>query len=373
MEAPYIRIDQLSMFYPVKTLGRLPGDLQQDDEATDPDSQAANTRKANTPGANTQRANPRGTKKLVKAVNQVSLEIARGEVLGLIGESGCGKSTLGRMLAHLEKPSAGTVYLEGESIAAMYARDPRAFYRQVQLIFQNPFDTFTPRDRIEKIMTRILRNHRIEANHSGRREFCARLLESGGLHPAEDILRRYPHELSGGQLQRISILCSMMLEPKLIVADEPVSMLDISVRADIINMLMGLAAQQNASVLFISHDIALTRHISDVIAVMYLGRIVEYGPADQVVQNPAHPYTRVLISNCVSIDSTKPAEPLPITGEPPTPVNPGPGCFFAPRCYQAREQCFREYPPLREEAPGDNKTRPHQVSCWNIPAGNSTK
>jgi oligopeptide/dipeptide ABC transporter ATP-binding protein len=332
---PYIKIEGLSLFYPVKGLARLPA------------------------GA--------GGKPLVKAVNQVSLEIGRGEVLGLIGESGCGKSTLGRLLAYLEKPSAGEVYLEGEPLSAIYARDSRAFYRRVQLIFQNPFDTFTPRDRIEKIMTRILRIHGIGGSAGERREICLRALESGGLRPPEDILRRYPHELSGGQLQRISILCSMMLKPGLVVADEPVSMLDISVRADIINMLMGLSARRNASVVFISHDIALTRHISHTIAVMYLGRIVEYGPADLVAEEPQHPYTRVLISNCVSIDDAGGKEPLPISGEPPTPVNPGPGCFFAPRCYQAREQCFREYPPMVRLTPraGENRDRDHYAACWN--------
>jgi oligopeptide/dipeptide ABC transporter ATP-binding protein len=348
---PYVKIENLSMFYPVKAAARLPEGLREK------------------PGEPAERGS-RG-KRLVKAVNQVSLEIDRGEVLGLIGESGCGKSTLGRMLAYLEKPSAGTVYLDGESMGDRYARDSRAFYRVVQLIFQNPFDTFTPRDRIEKIMTRTLRNHRIGKDDRERRTLCIRSLESGGLLPPEDILRRYPHELSGGQLQRISILCSMLLEPTLVVADEPVSMLDISVRADIINMLMDLSAKRNAAVVFISHDIALTRHISHTIAVMYLGRIVEYGPADRVVQNPVHPYTRVLISNCVSIDAAEAREPLPITGEPPTPVNPGPGCFFAPRCYQARERCFREYPPMGSaEPPGDEdsrggRRRTHRVSCWN--------
>lgn len=327
---PYIRIDNLSVVYPARGISG------------------------------------RG---LVKAVNQVSLEIDRGEVLGLIGESGCGKSTLGRMLAYLEKPSAGEVSLDGRSLSALHGGDSRGFYRTVQLIFQNPFDAFTPRDRIEKIMTRILRNHRIGADDGERRRLCVKTLESGGLVPPEDILRRYPHELSGGQLQRISILCSMMLEPKLVIADEPVSMLDISVRADIINMLIRLSTRGNASVVFISHDIALTRHISHTIAVMYLGRIVEYGPADEVTENPRHPYTRVLISNCASIDTPEGAEPLPITGEPPTPVNPGPGCFFAPRCYQAREQCFRAYPPMEPVQPagggGGGSARVHRVSCWN--------
>ena len=296
-------------------------------------------------------------KKWVKAVDAVSLDIQKGEILGIIGESGCGKSTLGKLLTRLEEPTSGDVRIGGVSTKEMIRKDPKQFRRQVQIVFQNPFDTFTPRDTIEKILMRPLRNHHIGANDAERRQICLQGLESGGLRPAEDIMTRYPHELSGGQLQRISIIRSMFLKPSFIIADEPVSMLDVSVRAEIIRMLQELSREHNAAVAFISHDIALTRYISDRIAVMYLGRIVEYGDADDVISNPQHPYTRALISNCSSIDPDEKTEPIEIQGEPPTPINPGPGCYFAPRCYMACEACFKAYPDVTQFPNG------HYAAC----------
>lgn len=283
-------------------------------------------------------------KQWVKAVDSVNLNLVRGEVLGVIGESGCGKSTLGRLLTRLEDPTSGDVYLDGESTGALLSRSPKAFRRKVQIIFQNPYDTFTPRDTIKKILFRVLRNHCIGAGDEERLNICRKALETGGLRPADDILLRFPHELSGGQLQRISIIRAMFLQPEFIIADEPVSMLDVSVRADIINMLLDLARKKGTTVLFISHDIALTRYLSDHIAVMYLGRIVEYGTAEDVIQSPLHPYTKTLLSNCASIDPGEEMRIISIEGEPPTPINPGPGCYFASRCYKAQEKCFLSYP-----------------------------
>lgn len=290
------------------------------------------------------KARATGKKNWIKAVDGVSLSIKKGEILGIIGESGCGKSTLGRILTRLEKPTKGDCFINGVSTAAMIKKDAKEFHKTVQIVFQNPFDTFTPRDTIGKILMRPLKNYKIGKNDQERYQICLKGLEQGGLRPAEDIMKRFPHELSGGQLQRISIIRSMFLNPQFIIADEPVSMLDVSVRADIINMLIDLSRNQGAAVLFISHDIALTRYISDYIAVMYLGRVVEYGTADDVIKNPQHPYTKALISNCASIDPEEKVQNIAIEGEPPTPLNPGPGCYFEPRCYCACETCRQSYP-----------------------------
>lgn len=290
------------------------------------------------------KAKATGKKNWIKAVDGVSLSIKKGEILGIIGESGCGKSTLGRILTRLEKPTKGDCFINGVSTGAMIKKDAKEFHKTVQIVFQNPFDTFTPRDTIGKILMRPLKNYKIGKNDQERYQICLKGLEQGGLRPAEDIMKRFPHELSGGQLQRISIIRSMFLNPQFIIADEPVSMLDVSVRADIINMLIDLSRNQGAAVLFISHDIALTRYISDYIAVMYLGRVVEYGTADDVIKNLQHPYTKALISNCASIDPEEKVQNIAIEGEPPTPLNPGPGCFFEPRCYCACETCRQSYP-----------------------------
>ena len=290
------------------------------------------------------KAKATGKKNWIKAVDGVSLSIKKGEILGIIGDSGCGKSTLGRILTRLEKPTKGDCFINGVSTGAMIKKDAKEFHKTVQIVFQNPFDTFTPRDTIGKILMRPLKNYKIGKNDQERYQICLKGLEQGGLRPAEDIMKRFPHELSGGQLQRISIIRSMFLNPQFIIADEPVSMLDVSVRADIINMLIDLSRNQGAAVLFISHDIALTRYISDYIAVMYLGRVVEYGTADDVIKNPQHPYTKALISNCASIDPEEKVQNIAIEGEPPTPLNPGPGCYFEPRCYCACETCRQSYP-----------------------------
>ena len=283
-------------------------------------------------------------KQTIKAVDGVSLHISRGEILGVIGESGCGKSTLGRLLIALEPPSGGKILLDGQDQQDLIRQDNLAFRRRCQIIFQNPYDTFDPRYRIENVFQTTMKLHKIGRDAAERRRMAVDILEKGGLRPGEDFLSRFPHELSGGQLQRIAILNSMILNPSFLVCDEPISMLDVSIRADILNMISRLKTEYDTAMVFISHDIITTRYISDRIAVMYLGRIVETGETDEVLYNPRHPYTQVLISNCGSIDKFGQEGRIVIKGEPPTPINTGPGCYFAPRCRHATERCMREYP-----------------------------
>ncbi|MBQ9210633.1 MAG: ABC transporter ATP-binding protein [Clostridia bacterium] len=292
----------------------------------------------------------------VKAVDGVSFALKAGETLSIIGESGCGKSTLGRLLVQLETQDAGNLTLAGQDAVALHRKDPLAFKRAAQIVFQNPFDAFNPRFTILKSMLRPLKIHGIGRNDGERKELCRQALVSAGLTPPDDFLRRFPHELSGGQLQRISILRSMLLEPRFMVADEPVSMLDVSVRADVMNLLQRLTSQRHMALVFISHDLATTRYIADRIAVMYLGRFVEIGASEEVLNHPLHPYTRALLSACGSVDQES-FDPIEIAGEPPVPIGAGPGCYFAPRCFEAGPECGENYPPLMELAPG------HFVSC----------
>ncbi len=288
---------------------------------------------------------------LVKAVDGVSFELHKGEILGVIGESGCGKSTLGRLLTKLEPMTSGDILINGKSISRINTskkNERLSFCKTVQLIFQNPFECVDPRETIERVLITPLRLHSIGEDDSDRRRLCIEALETAGLRPAEDFLSRYPYELSGGQLQRIAIMRAMLLDPAFVVADEAISMLDVSIRADILNLLEEQTKKKHACMVFISHDIATTRYISDKVAVMYLGRIVEYGRTDEVMHNPIHPYTRALISNSASIDPEEQRQIIEIQGEPPSPIGTGPGCHFALRCYMRGERCNSEYPPMTE-------------------------
>ena len=290
-----------------------------------------------------------GTYPPVKAVDGVSFDLAEGEVLGVIGESGCGKSTLGRLLVQLEQQTSGELLVDGQDVARLMKQDPRAFKRTAQIVFQNPFDTFNPRFTILKSMLRPLIIHAIGKDEAERIALCEAALESAGLTPARDYLARYPHELSGGQLQRISTLRAMMLKPKFLVADEPVSMLDVSIRADVMNLLMRLTQEQHMAMVLISHDLATTRYIADRIAVMYLGRFVEVGPTEEVLAQPAHPYTQALLSNCGSIEHMESFQPLSICA----PVLPHLSCVlgnlsrFERDCAGASRQLCPV--PLKEE------------------------
>lgn len=302
----------------------------------------------------------KNNKTIVKALNGVSFSLESGKVLGIIGESGCGKSTLGRLLISLEKSTNGYIEFQGERIEDLIKKDQLGFRRQCQMIFQNPFDTFDPRNTIGKILMETLKIHSIGRTKEEQRNICIDVMEQCGMNPAMDYLNRYPHELSGGQLQRISVIRSILLSPKLIIADEPVSMLDVSVRADIINTLSKFTKDQRAAMIFISHDIATTRYISDEIAVMYLGKIVEIGNVNQIISNPKHPYTKVLISNCGSIDPFQSRNIIKISGEPPKPVDLQQGCYFASRCYKKCDKCTSAYPQMIEIE------KNHYASCFYL-------
>jgi peptide/nickel transport system ATP-binding protein len=291
----------------------------------------------------------------VKAVDHVSFTIQPGETLGLVGESGCGKTTLARAIVRLLKPSAGSIWLAGEDIAALSAAQMRARRRICQMIFQDPFSSLDPRLTIAQIIGESLEIHRLGATPAERARRIAELLAVVGLDPAQ--AQRYPHEFSGGQRQRIGIARALAVEPKLIVCDEPVSALDVSVQAQIINLLQDLQRERAMAYLFVAHDLAVIEHISHRVMVMYLGKIVETGPAKSVVQTPKHPYTQALISAVPQIDPQTRRPRIILPGEIPSPINPPPGCPFHPRCPIAEPRCRTEPPQLREIAPA------HWASC----------
>jgi oligopeptide/dipeptide ABC transporter ATP-binding protein len=290
----------------------------------------------------------------LRAVDGVDLEVHPGETLGVVGESGCGKSTLGRLLLRLLPPTAGTVRFDGVDLATLSAGDMRQKRREMQIIFQDPYGSLNPRMRVGDIVGEGIDIHRL-ASGQARRRMIVDLLERVGLRA--EACDRYPHEFSGGQRQRIGIARALAVEPRLIIADEPVSALDVSVQAQVINLLQDLQEERGLTYVFISHDLRVVEHISHRVAIMYLGKIVEIADRDAIYRAPEHPYTRSLLSAVPVADPGATGERMILAGDVPSPITPPSGCAFHPRCPWAEERCRLEVPVLQADANG------HAVAC----------
>jgi oligopeptide transport system ATP-binding protein len=295
----------------------------------------------------------------VKAVDGVNLTVQHGEVLGLVGETGCGKSTLARTILQLVPTTAGAVILAGRNLTTAGPREVKASRRQLQMVFQDPYASLNPRLTVFAALAEPMLVHRVctRAEVAGR---VAELMTMVGLAPR--FMRKYPHEFSGGQRQRIAVARALALQPKVVIADEPVSALDVSIQAQILNLLSQLVRRMHLSLIFIAHDLSVVKHISDRIAVMYLGKIVELGPAVDVIERPRHPYTRALVSAIPTPDpdAERARQRIVLPGDPPSPLNPPAGCAFHPRCPFAQEKCRQGVPLLARIADG------REVACIRV-------
>jgi oligopeptide/dipeptide ABC transporter, ATP-binding protein, C-terminal domain len=293
-------------------------------------------------------------KGVLHAVDDVSFEIYEGETLGLVGESGCGKSTVGNVIMRLLNKTDGQLLYHGKDVFAAKGKESLEYKKNMQIIFQDPYSSLNPKKTVKSILSEAYKVHNI-ARGSELDKLLAKLCEEVGI--TQDLWNAYPHELDGGKRQIVGIARALSLNPQFIVCDEPVSSLDVSIQANIINLLIDIQKKMHLSYLFISHDLSVVRHISDRIAVMYLGKIVEIAEADEMFSNTLHPYSIALLSAVPRVNVSKNVARILLKGDVPSPMNPKPGCRFAPRCWMAEDICFKEEPKLTEECPG------HCVAC----------
>ena len=301
-----------------------------------------------------------GKGQTLKAVDDISFQIKKGQTLGLVGESGCGKTTVGRTLLRIYEPDAGKILFDGTDISRVSKKEAKELTRRMQMVFQDPYASLNPFFTVGEIVEEGMKIHKMYHSETERMERVYELLEMVGLN--KDHANRFPHEFSGGQRQRVGIARALALNPEFIVCDEPISALDVSIQAQVVNMLMKFQEEMDLTYLFIAHDLSMVRHIADQTAVMYLGTMVEYGSTRDVYEHPVHPYTRGLLSAVpvADPDYEKAHNRIPMDGEVPSPINPKPGCRFCARCRKATAQCHEETPKLRDVGGG------HMAACWNL-------